>query len=270
MSEKKVQKKQVKLPTKQTLNLLIKEKTLASPSRLIPILILIIGGAYLFSRYAVVARLEKVNREEAELAEMKSNLSLIQNAFTDYDEVQQEYNRYSYSSFDKTIPDRVEVLEMLENRLFPICSIQSLTINGRDLNMVIAGIDMATLTYINGMLSNDEPLVESVEISSYVDNTDRENSDRSTVTATISIRLADASASYSPDQLEFDPDAIIEEGSRPEDTPPEPADEPAPAPEPTAPETAPEGELETAPEAGTEQTDAPAADDGVTENGGVE
>ena len=92
---KKTVKKQIKIPTKKTLNLLIKEKTLASPTRLIPILFIIVAGSYLFSRYAVVARLEKVNRAEAELADMKSQLEMIQNAFTDYDEVEDQYRRYS-------------------------------------------------------------------------------------------------------------------------------------------------------------------------------
>ena len=39
---KKTAKKQIKIPTKKTLNLLIKEKTLASPTRLIPILFIIV------------------------------------------------------------------------------------------------------------------------------------------------------------------------------------------------------------------------------------
>lgn len=206
---KPIKKKPVKVPTKRTLNLMIKEKTLASPSRLIPILLLIVVGSWLFSKYAVAARLEKVDRAEAELSEMKRQLEIIQNAFLDYDEVAEEYSRYSYDQFDKTIPDRVEVMEMLENRLFPICTIQSLTINGRDINMVIADIDMKTLTYINGMLQQEEPLIESLTISSYVDNTANDTSGKATVTATLSIRLADASNTYDPDRLEFDPDAII-------------------------------------------------------------
>ena len=89
MSEKtpkKIQmKKQVKIPTKKTLNLLIKEKTLASPSRLIPILVIIVLGAYLFSKYADAGRLEKVNREEAELAEKLERLTEL-NALLNMDE----------------------------------------------------------------------------------------------------------------------------------------------------------------------------------------
>lgn len=223
-TQKKIPKKQVKIPTKKTLNLLIKEKTLASPSRLIPILFIIVAGAYLFSKYAVAGRLEKVSREEAELAEMRRQLEMITNAFSDYDQVEDQYRRYSYENYDRSIPDRIAVLEMLENRLFPRCNIQSLTINGRDLNMVVTDIDLETLTYLNGMLPHEESLIESITISNYTDNTDKDNSGKSTITATVSIRLADASSTYIPGQLEFDPDQIIADG--------EPADEnPAENPE---------------------------------------
>lgn len=214
-SVKKPARKQIKLPTKRTLNLLLKEKSLSSPSRLLPILVIIIAVTYLFSKYAVAGRLEQVNLAEAELATARKNLELIENAFADYDEVAEQYSHYSYENFDKTVPDRVEVLKMLENRLFPICTIQSLTINGRDIDMVVADVDLKTLTYINGMLQQEEPMIESVKIASYTDNSDEEDSENSTATATVSIRLADASSTYNPDQLEFDPDAIIAEGEDP-------------------------------------------------------
>ena len=256
-AQKKQTKKQVKLPSKKTLNLLIKEKTLASPSRLIPILLLIVVGAYLFSKYAVAARLEKVSREEAELAEMQSQLEMITNAFSDYDEVEEQYNRYSYENFDKTIPDRLDVLEMLEKRLFPICSIQSLTVNGRDLNMVITDIDLQTLTYINGMLLIEEPLIESISIGSYTDNTDSSGTGAKTVTATVNMTLADASSTYTPGQLEFDPDQIIADGQAAAET------------EAGAPETTPEARpADTVPEAQPDGTEG--APEDVNLNGGAE
>lgn len=281
---KKPAKKQIKIPTKKTLNLLIKEKTLASPTRLIPILFIIVAGAYLFSRYAVAARLEKVNRAEAELADMKSQLEMIQNAFTDYDEVEDQYRRYSYENFDRSIPDRVDVLNMIETRLFPICNIQSLTINGRDMNLIIKDIDMSTLTMINGMLLQEEPLIEELNITSYTDNTGTNSSGEATVTATINITLADASNTYTPGQLEFDPDAIIADGQAqanaeaqggdviPEITPqPQPEVIPEAQPEVTvAPEVQPEDTSAEAQAAeDTQPADTEAAGE-VNESGGAE
>ena len=170
MSEKKTVQRKVKFPTKKTLNLMIKEKTLASPTRLIPILLLIVVGALAFSKFAVADRLEKVNKEEAELATMKNQLELILNAFSDYDQVADQYSRYSYENFDRTIPDRIDVLEMLEEWFMPVCRIQSLSINGRDLTMTIADINMDTITYLTGVLTYEEPMVESITPTSYVDN----------------------------------------------------------------------------------------------------
>ena len=229
MSEKKTVQKKIKYPTKKTLNLMIKEKSLASPSRLIPILLLIVVGAFAFSKFAVVDRLEKVSRAEAELSTMKNQLELIQNAFSDYDAVEDQYSRYSYENFDRTIPDRIDVLEMLEFWFMPVCRIQSLTMNGRDLSMTIADIDMDTITYLNGVLTHEEPMVESIKVTSYVDNTDKDQAGDRTVTATVNIYLADASNTYNPDAYEFDPDAIINEGMQGEEPEPivdEPVDEP--------------------------------------------
>ena len=229
MSEKKTVQKKIKYPTKKTLNLMIKEKTLASPTRLIPILLLIVVGALAFSKFAVVDRLAKVDKAESELATMKNQLELIQNAFSDYDQVEDQYSRYSYENFDRTIPDRIDVLEMLEIWFMPVCRIQSLSMNGRDLSMTIADINMDTITYLNGVLTHEEPMVESIKITSYVDNTDRDQSGERTVTATVNIYLADATNTYNPDALEFDPDAIINEGMQseePEQTVDEPVDEP--------------------------------------------
>lgn len=213
MSDKKPTQKKVKIPTKTTLNLMIKEKSLASPSRLIPILLLIVVGAFAFSKFAVMDRLEKVNRQEAELAEMKRQLEMIQNAYADYDAIADEYSRYSYENFDRTIPDRIDVLEMLERWVMPVCKIQNLSINGRDLTMTIADITMDTVTYLNGVLTYEEEMVDRVFISSYV-GADKDQSNDRTVTATVSIYLADASNTYNPDAFEFDPDAIINEGDQ--------------------------------------------------------
>lgn len=222
MSEKKVSQKKIKVPSKKTLNLMIKEKTLASPTRLIPILLLIVVGALAFSKFAVIDRLDKVTKAENELAQMKNQLELIQNAYTDYNEIEDQYSRYSYENFDRTIPDRIDILEMLERWVMPECTIQNLSINGRDLTMTIADIDMTTISYLNGVLTYEEPMVESIFMSSYVESN---RTDDHTVTATIRIYLADATNTYNPDALEFDPDAIINEGTQDENSE-DPAGEP--------------------------------------------
>lgn len=184
--------KKTKLPSKQTLNLMIKVKTLAHPTRLIPILLLIFVFAAAFAKFAVINRLEQVKRAEAELAEMHRNLEMIESTYADYDEVQKEYNRYTYQNFDRSIADRLDVLSLIERQIFPISVVQSLSISDKTVSMTINGLTLEQAsTLLDSLLS--EPLVADVDYSSYVDNTDRDQGGDATTTITMTITLADAS-----------------------------------------------------------------------------
>lgn len=184
--------KKTKLPSKQTLNLMIKVKTLAHPTRLIPILLLIFVFAAAFAKFAVINRLEQVKKAEAELAEMHRNLEMIESTYADYDEVQKEYNRYTYQNFDRSIADRLDVLSLIERQIFPISVVQSLSISDKTVSMTINGLTLEQAsTLLDSLLS--EPLVADVDYSSYVDNTDREQGGDATTTITMTITLADAS-----------------------------------------------------------------------------
>ena len=184
--------KKTKLPSKQTLNLMIKVKTLAHPTRLIPILLLIFVFAAAFAKFAVINRLDQVKKAEAELAEMHRNLEMIESTYADYDEVQKEYNRYTYQNFDRSIADRLDVLSLIERQIFPISVVQSLSISDKTVSMTINGLTLEQAsTLLDSLLS--EPLVADVDYSSYVDNTDREQGGDATTTITMTITLADAS-----------------------------------------------------------------------------
>ncbi len=184
--------KKTKLPSKQTLNLMIKVKTLAHPTRLIPILLLIFVFAAAFAKFAVINRLEQVKKAEAELAEMHRNLEMIESTYADYDEVQKEYNRYTYQNFDRSIADRLDVLSLIERQIFPISVVQSLSISDKTVSMTINGLTLEQAsTLLDSLLS--EPLVADVDYSSYVDNTDRDQGGDATTTITMTITLADAS-----------------------------------------------------------------------------
>lgn len=157
--------KKTKMPTKQTLNLMIKEKTLAHPTRLVPILLLIFLGAYAFAQFAVIARLNKVKQAEAELSQMRSNLEMLQASYADYDEVKAEYNRYTYQNYDRTLPDRLDVLALLERRVFTVCTAQSLSIAQRTVTMTLAGLTLDDVSALIASLK-EEPMVFDAFVSS--------------------------------------------------------------------------------------------------------
>lgn len=217
--------KKTKLPSKKTLNLVVKVKTLAHPTRLIPILLLIFLGVGIFTEFAVIRRIEKVRQAEAELAEMRRNLEMIQSAYADYDEVEAEYNRYTYDNYDRTLFDRLDVLALLERQLFPVCTVQSLNISGQTISMTVQGPTLEQMSDILTSLRND-PMVDGVYMSSYTDNSESSGGSGSS-TAVLTITLADATvyaqqmaeaeaaanAAENPDDgAEEAPDALTENG----------------------------------------------------------
>lgn len=181
--------KNVKIPSKKTINLLFKKKTLAHPTRLIPILLLIALGSYCVAQFAVINRLEKVKQAEAELIHMREELAAVEAAYADYDEVQAEYNRYTYQNFDRTVPNRLAVLALLERRVFSVCTAQSLSITQRTVSMTLEGLSLEdTSALIEGL--KEEPMVEDVFVSTSSYGTKTYNGTESAVTS-ITISLKD-------------------------------------------------------------------------------
>ena len=166
---------------------MIKVKTLAHPTRLIPILLLIVIVAGLFAKFAVINRLDQVNKAEAELSEMKKHLQTVENIYADYDEVQKEYNRYTYQNFDRTIPDRLDVLQMVERQLFTIGTVKNITISGRTVSLTLEGPNLEDVSVLYVALYS-EPLVEDVIISSYNEQT----KDEAITSINMTIYLVDA------------------------------------------------------------------------------
>ncbi len=181
--------KNVKIPSKKTINLLFKKKTLAHPTRLIPILLLIALVSYCVAQFAVINRLEKVKQAEAELIHMREELAAVEAAYADYDEVQAEYNRYTYQNFDRTVPNRLAVLALLERRVFSVCTAQSLSITQRTISMTLEGLSLEdTSALIEGL--KEEPMVEDVFVSTSSYGAKSYNGTESAVTS-ITISLKD-------------------------------------------------------------------------------
>ena len=196
-SKEKQKKPLKKLPSKTTLNLVVKVKTLAHPTRLIPILLLIFIGAALFAQFAVIRRLNQVKQAEAELTQMQELLEMTQNAYADYDAVEEEYNKYTYDNFDRSLFDRMDILDLIRRRLFPACTVQSLSISHNTstsndiLSLTVTGPTLEeTYALVSGLLS--EPMVEDVNIASYVDNSENASADQPKSTVTMTITLIDA------------------------------------------------------------------------------
>ena len=151
-------------PTKRTLNLLIREKKSIDPAKWIPGVVVVLIIAALIGKFAVADRFARLSKAESELAARKAHLEETYKAYEDYNEVQKRYNRYTYTGFDRTIADRLDVLDILEREFFPVCQVQSITISGKTVNLSVTGLTLSEASTLKERVEAD-PLVESLTVS---------------------------------------------------------------------------------------------------------
>ncbi len=174
-------------PTKRTLNLMIREKPSVDPAKWIPGAVVILIIAALIGKFAVADRYAALGRAESELEDRKRQLQETREAYADYDQVKDQYNRFTYTGFDRTIADRLDVLDILEREVFPVCEVQSIAISGRAVNLSVTDLSLSEASALKDSIETD-PLVESFFVSTA--NHEFEDLNGS---ATITIQLVDAS-----------------------------------------------------------------------------
>lgn len=152
------------MPSKTTLNLMIKEKGELAVSRWLPWVIVIVILAALFGKFAVADRFARLQAAENALAARYAQLDELETATADFAEVKDRYNQYTYRDYDRTIADRQEILDLLEREVFPYSQGETVTVNGNVFSTTLTGL---TLDEVSSMMSRleSDPLVEGVTIT---------------------------------------------------------------------------------------------------------
>ena len=175
------------VPSKRTLNLVVKEKKPLRLTRVIPAVLIVCVLAAVFAKFAVLDRYAELNRAESQLAQERRYLEELQASYADYDQVRAEYNHYSYEDFDRSIPDRQAVLDLLEKYVFPVSGMRQLAISGRSMSMTLTGMSLEEVSTLMAKLEA-EPLVERVTVST----TGYTGGEGDVPTASMVVFLADA------------------------------------------------------------------------------
>lgn len=179
-SKKKVE------PSKRTLNLAIRERRYPDPKKWIPGVLVVILLAALFAKFAVVDRYAKLDEAEKELSDKKATLEDTRAQYADYDEVRERYNMYSYEGFDRTIANRLDVMDLLKRDVFPVCEVQSLSVSGKTISLSVTDLNLSQISQLIATLEG-EPMVSSVTVFTASD--DKEATMGS---ASLSVELMDA------------------------------------------------------------------------------
>ena len=179
-SKKKVE------PSKRTLNLAIRERRYPDPKKWIPGVLVVILLAALFAKFAVVDRYAKLDEAEKERSDKKATLEDTRAQYADYDEVRERYNMYSYEGFDRTIANRLDVMDLLKRDVFPVCEVQSLSVSGKTISLSVTDLNLSQISQLIATLEG-EPMVSRVTVFTASD--DKEATMGS---ASLSVELMDA------------------------------------------------------------------------------
>lgn len=150
-TEQKKQKKisRSRLPVKRTINFAAVSVKRIRWYVALPLILLILAGSAVFSRYAVINRFIEVDRASSEVAALRRELEASYRELTQYGEMDEQYAHYTYSDMTEeelTRIDRVMVVEMLESVLSGDVRADSWTLSG---NTVTINVTAASLQGIN-------------------------------------------------------------------------------------------------------------------------
>ena len=154
-------------PSKKTVNLIIHEKTISSPTRAIPVFLGFLAVLALFVKFGVMVPLDRMYAAQAALGQVQSELVGYIQYNRDYDEVRERYSQYfsDYLNEDEAVlQDRLEVLNLLEERVMNRADIESISIRGNVCRMVITELPLYQVSAIVEDLE-ESPLVQYISVS---------------------------------------------------------------------------------------------------------
>lgn len=165
-------KKNSAYPSKKTINLYQQESASTRISTILLDIIFVIVVVLGLAKLLVVDVLVERNDALAKVESLQAQLDQQMVALKDYDEINEEYVRYSYKVLvdEKGLQDRIVVLEMLENTVFKDTNITNITIVGNTISLNFTGFDLnKTAQLLQEIESYD--IVSSVKVNSQNGNT---------------------------------------------------------------------------------------------------
>ena len=180
-STKKNSQKTVRMPVKQTINLVgVGAKPIKAYVAL-PAILLIIAAAALLSKFAVVDRFMAVSAAESQVVALRAELSAANQKLAGFGELNEKYAHYTYSGMTQEELNRIErseVISLIQRVVLPSVVVDSWSVSANQLSMNIVGSSLQTINLLAQAL-NDEPIVDYCTVrtaatttSSYLTETD--------------------------------------------------------------------------------------------------
>lgn len=181
-----------KYPVKTDINLAIREKKQNKLSTNIPTFIILVIAIAIFSKFAVINRLEQASEAENSATVAQQQLDAVKEYTKDYPKVLEEYNALlaSKSSLN-VVATPMERLGLVERYLISASQVNSFDVVDDVITAQISGVTLNQISTIYANLMSD-PLIENVQV--YTASTNDKNNSLTTATMTIQLLVDDSLA----------------------------------------------------------------------------
>ena len=181
-----------KYPVKTDINLAIREKKQNKLSTTIPTFIILVIAIAIFSKFAVINRLEQASEAENSATVAQQQLETLKEYTNNYPKVLEEYNALlaSKSSLN-VVATPMERLGLVERYLISASQVNSFDVVDDVITAQISGVTLNQISTIYANLMRD-PLIENVQV--YTASTNDKNNSLTTATMTIQLLVDDSLA----------------------------------------------------------------------------
>lgn len=162
---KSAEKLRKSLPTKTTLNLIVPVSRQNKLSTVLPTAIIVALAIALFTKFAVIDRLDKVNKREAEVGALQTQVDKMNDELKDYDEVHENYYRYTtyfMTESEISVVDRVELLDILTKTAGKNVTLNAISVVNNKVSFAIDAPDLKTVGDFVDALNKSPKVVNAV------------------------------------------------------------------------------------------------------------
>ena len=158
-------KKAVQMPSKKTMNFARRQSNF-NPKKVIPIILVILIVAAVLVKFGIMDPLDKKSAAYSELSYKQVQLAALNAKLADYEELEQEYGRYSYGWMNETevsLVSRIDALNLVEKQIANKAVIKNMAVNNNVLTLNIKGITLKEASDMVAKLEMND-LVESAAV----------------------------------------------------------------------------------------------------------
>ena len=158
-------KKAVQMPSKKTMNFARRQSNF-NPKKVIPIILVILIVAAVLVKFGIMDPLDKKTAAYSELSYKQVQLAALNAQLTGYEELEQEYGRYSYGWMNETevsLVSRIDALNLVEKQIANKAVVKNMAVNNNVLTLNIKGITLKEASDMVAKLEMND-LVESAAV----------------------------------------------------------------------------------------------------------